>query len=92
MKMHDCPKFDSCSATLCPLDKGLRKRSYLPGERVCHYITMYSKPHEIDNIRGSLPIELFRAVESSYPYISNHNANIRNRLKASSITPAKGFK
>jgi len=35
---HKCPRFDSCSAPICPLDPHALKRTMLRDERVCHYI------------------------------------------------------
>jgi len=90
--MYDCPRFDACSAPLCPLDRDLRKRSHLKNERICHYITLYSKPPEISNIRGVLPPELYKAVDEAYPYISNYNTYTRQAVLKSSTTPIKGFK
>ena len=36
--MQQCPKFDSCSAPICPLDKQRQQRTMLRDERLCHYI------------------------------------------------------
>ena len=44
MSMNDCPKFDSCSAPVCPLDPAWQNIHQLKGERVCYYLTEYSKP------------------------------------------------
>ena len=41
---RDCPRYDSCSVTLCPLDTGWRKRSVLPNEPVCAYLREADKP------------------------------------------------
>lgn len=92
MKMYECSKFEGCSAPLCPLDRELRKRTHIKGDRMCHYITMYSKPHEIGNIRHSLALELFKAIASAYPYISNYNTYTRDAVLKSALTPARGFK
>lgn len=38
MKPISCPKWEKCSAPLCPLDPDLFKRWMLPNESVCHYL------------------------------------------------------
>lgn len=35
----DCPKYNSCSASVCPLDDNWRDREHLKGERVCVFLT-----------------------------------------------------
>lgn len=42
--MRDCPRYDSCSVPLCPLDAGWRKRAVVPGEAVCPYLRELGKP------------------------------------------------
>lgn len=39
----NCPRFDSCSATKCPLDPQVHSRTYLPGDRVCFYMQLAAK-------------------------------------------------
>jgi hypothetical protein len=41
--MYDCPKFDSCSAPICPLSRKIEYQSMGNGERVCFYLTEYQK-------------------------------------------------
>lgn len=43
MNMHDCPKFDACSAPICPLLYSIESQSMGNGERVCFYLTEYQK-------------------------------------------------
>ncbi len=38
MNMEACPKYQTCSATICPLDPSWRKRRHLKGERICFYL------------------------------------------------------
>lgn len=32
---HQCPRFNICSANVCPLDPDKRQRNFIPGESVC---------------------------------------------------------
>jgi len=38
MRMERCPKFEKCSANICPLDQNWRKSCHLQHERVCFYL------------------------------------------------------
>ena len=79
--MHDCPKYQHCSAPICPLDQEWRLRVHLPGERVCFYLTEYAKPGVRTKLRGVLPAELLKAVERAYPEIIARHGPIQKRLK-----------
>ena len=43
MLMYDCPKFESCSATICPLLPSVSTQSMGNGERVCYFLCEYQK-------------------------------------------------
>lgn len=38
MHMRQCPKFDTCSANLCPLDPDWEKRRHVNGDPICFYM------------------------------------------------------
>lgn len=40
---QDCPRYDRCSANICPLDVDWRKRSHVRGDEVCFYLTESTK-------------------------------------------------
>ena len=44
MQMYECPRFEACSAQVCPLDNEWRKRRMLKREPTCHYLGEVSKP------------------------------------------------
>ena len=46
--MFVCPRFNYCSAPLCPIDPDWRKRTMLKNERVCHYLTEVTKDGAFD--------------------------------------------
>ncbi|MFC1684049.1 hypothetical protein ACFL0R_01075 [Pseudomonadota bacterium] len=58
--MRECPKWDSCSAPLCPLDDGMECCTYLDGEAICFYVREFVKRH-ID-IRTPVEGQIFLAV------------------------------
>ena len=66
-----CPKFNSCSAPICPLDPDWQLRSHLPGERVCLWLREIAKQSDLT---GSLPGKPAEVIAEAYPEIlSRHN-------------------
>jgi hypothetical protein len=43
MTPRDCPRFDACSAAICPLDASWPKAVHLNGEPVCSYLLCSGK-------------------------------------------------
>jgi hypothetical protein len=89
MEIYDCPKFISCSAPICPLDPDWNLRSYLDGERVCRYLTEYSKPTAKPILKGVLAEELYQAIEQGYPKIIAAHPRIKRQLQRSSKNPPR---
>ena len=84
MNMYDCPKFDHCSAPICPLDLEWERRSHLKGERVCFYLTEYSKIAVRPILRGSLALEHYEAIELNFSKIIGRHNSIKRQLERSS--------
>jgi hypothetical protein len=82
--MYDCPKFDSCSAPICPLDSDWEIRTHLDGERVCYYLTEYSKESVRPILRGGLDVELYKAIVEKHPRIIAAHPPIKRQLSRSS--------
>ena len=77
---ESCPKFENCSAPLCPLDAGLEHRVYCKGEAVCKYALEY--------VAGGVPEyeptqqAIVDAVEETLPTMERiGGANFRDSLK-----------
>lgn len=51
MQMEDCPKYENCNATICPLWKDLVKTTMITGDKICTYIINFinGEPTPIDN-------------------------------------------
>jgi len=87
--MHECPKFSGCSAPACPLDAEIMKRSHLEGERVCFYLTEYSKPSARPILRAGLTRELYETLTRVYPTVIARWGSIRRQLNRSSKNPPR---
>ena len=80
----DCPKYDSCSANICPLDPDWRLRSHLNGERVCYYLTEAVKRDARANFASVRLGDLYEVVLPRIPEIvSQHRIIGRALLSAS---------
>ena len=84
MQMYDCPKFESCSAPICPLDAEWELRSHLNGEKVCYYLTEYSKEAVRPILKGGLAAEHYEAIDEHYLEILALHPLIKRQLLRSS--------
>ena len=69
MNMEDCPKYERCSAPICPLDPNWRKRRHLKGERVCFYLCEAQKGGSEAIFGGRGLEELYRLMVEATPDI-----------------------
>ena len=53
-----CPRWERCSAPVCPLDAEWRQRSHVRGEAVCGLLLELAKADGEATLRGCLPAEL----------------------------------
>lgn len=57
-----CPRYDRCSAPICPLDPDWRLRSHIENESVCGLLLELSKKDGEATLRACLPGEVAQAV------------------------------
>lgn len=90
IKPTACPKWEKCSAPICPLDEDWRDRVHRDGDRVCFYLTEYAKKRTRRNLRGVLPRELFEAIAArQYSIIAQAIPLISKRLKKAAKTGSR---
>lgn len=89
MKPNNCPKFDSCSVPICPLDVDWRLRTHLKGDRVCPYLLESVKNNAQANFEGVLPSGVYAAVVSATPDILARWNPIRKAAKRASETGSR---
>ena len=92
MHMYDCPKFDPCSAPICPLDPEWNTRAHLENEAICPYLMMYSKVDGKALLRSSVAVELYEAVASQVSAISAYRGHIERKLATAADHPVRGHK
>jgi hypothetical protein len=89
MRMEDCPKFNRCSAPICPLDPDVLSRTYLPGEPVCLYMREFVKPDAKDRFQGAQRGDLYDHLSHSLETLLDRYAPLRKALKRASKTGSK---
>lgn len=87
--MRDCPRFDRCSATVCPLDADWRERVYTKADRTCAWMLEAAKPNGEATIRGALPSRLAEQVLAAIAAVCTRHAHLRRRLEAASSQQSK---
>lgn len=84
-----CPKFDTCSAPVCPLDPQWSARRHLAGERICLWLRELVKPDGEARARKALPVALVDDSAEALPAIAASNSDIRHKLKQASQAGSK---
>jgi len=87
--MITCPKFDSCSAPVCPVDDEWPHAKHLKDEPTCLWLRELSKPNGEAVLRGALPANAVEAILTAAPSISAKHGDIRRQLKRASKSGSK---
>jgi hypothetical protein len=61
MEPRECPKYQSCSAPLCPLDDQWHLRGAHRSEPVCFYLCEYRKEGSVTRFEGSSVMGIYLA-------------------------------
>lgn len=83
MKPETCPRYESCSAPLCPLDARWQFRHYSRGEAVCGFVLEAVKPDGAALIHRQLPPEMATAILEAAPEMGRKFPAIAHRLNRS---------
>jgi len=89
MNMEDCPKYERCSAPICPLDPNWRKRRHLKGERVCFYLCEAQKDGSEVIFGGRGLGKLFKLMVEATPDISTRWGTIKKALVKAAKTGSR---
>jgi len=87
--MRSCPKYDSCSAPVCPLDPNYQKSVHLPGERVCLYLREAVKPGGKAILRESCREDIAEGVLRVVPDVLSSVCTLKSALDRAKNTPSK---
>jgi hypothetical protein len=89
MNMETCPKFQGCSAPICPLEPNWRERQHLKGERVCFYLCEAKKDISEHRFRGKGLGKLYQLIVEAAPEISDRWEPIRKALRRAAETGSR---
>lgn len=89
MRPENCPRWETCSANICPLDPDWQLRTHLDGERVCLYLTELAKPGGTANLRGVLAPELVEAISTPAPAILGRWNRVKSACNRASRTGSR---
>jgi hypothetical protein len=89
LKMCDCPRFDRCSAPICPLDTDWKVRPYRKGEPICFYLLEYVKPNAKTQFQGSIEVRIYKAIQTSVEAMSHRYAPLCRALQRAKRTGSR---
>ena len=89
MKMSDCPRFDKCSAPICPLDRDWRLRVYRKSEPICLYLREYVKPNAKTRFQGCIAIQIFEVIQEHLEALCHRYAPLHRALERAKRTGSK---
>lgn len=89
MKPSDCKNYRNCNAPVCPFHSEWRQCQHLDGERVCHWLSEYSKQGGPARVRGGLQAEHGEAVAEIHAAIVASPGLLSRRLARASHTGSR---
>jgi hypothetical protein len=87
MTPHDCSRFDTCNAPVCPVDDAWPKAVHLPGERVCPYLLNSGKEGAAEWHAGD---PVFQVCLDRLPAICEKHSIIAKAMAKASLSGFKG--
>jgi hypothetical protein len=84
-----CPKFEKCSAPICPLDANWRKRVLLNGDPTCFYLSESVKHGAQTVFEGAGLKDIYAAMVLAYPTITAKHPRIRRALERAKLTGSR---
>ena len=88
-KMQDCPKWESCSAPICPLDAGWNKRVMHSDDPVCFYLAEAVKEGGAGIFEERGLGELYLAMHSLIQPMSDKWGRIRRTLERAKLSGSR---
>lgn len=89
IKSTDCPKFHTCNANVCPLDRDWRKRSHLSDEKACVYLLESAKTDASSVFERAGLSNMFEAIAVVREDILSSCAAINRASKRAATTPSR---
>ena len=84
VRLSLCPRYERCSAPICPLDPEWEQRTHIKGEPVCGLLLELAKDGGEANLRGCLPGGLVDRMVGSAPSLLARWAPLRRAFERAS--------
>lgn len=84
-----CPKFHTCNAPVCPLDKDWRKRANDINDSICYYLIESVKEGAQTHFERALLVDLYQLIIRVRGDISKHFKRIKKKLEVAATTPSR---
>lgn len=88
-RMARCPKWEQCSAPICPVDSNWQSRTMQNDEAVCYYLSEHTKEGAEARFQGAGLAHLYREIAEVLPAIVAKHSRIRRALERSAQTGAR---
>lgn len=86
---RDCPRWDGCSAPVCPLADDWRRCQHLSGDRVCGLMCELVKEGGEARLRVRLPGALVDTLADVAPQVAARWERVRMQLRRSAETGSR---
>ena len=83
-----CPRFNRCSAPLCPLDPHWRRCKMLRDEHMWYYLTEASKEGAHERFRDRYDFDIYMVAEESLPEMRKAFKELDREIKRASKRPS----
>jgi hypothetical protein len=90
MSQKNCPRYQRCSAAICPLWKSVLEQKMVKGERVCGILLEYQKVETRAKLTTHYGTELMWVMAESTQQIKSHGGYwLRSALKRAESTSSR---
>ena len=89
MDANTCPRWDRCSAPICPMDENWRQRKHIANDPICFYLRERCKPNGQAIIGQVLQMRARDTIEENYLAIMEAHGDIRRACKRSSANGSR---
>jgi hypothetical protein len=87
--LDQCPKFQTCSAPICPLDPDWHKRKHLSCDRCCFYLLEAAKTDSNHVFECAGLGKLHAAIVTLTPAITNAYSHIKHAVERAKSTGSR---
>ena len=89
-RMEQCPKYNKCDATMCPLYDHWRDTKTIKSDtKICFYLREASKQRAKERFAGRKDEVIFRIALEQMPLMKKHCSELNKRLTKSSLTGSR---